>query len=216
MVTSLKEQPLKKAPVYRNIHVSQLASYRLPPAGWVSILHRISGALMFLLLPFMIWMFDTSLTSEISFDEFRSAFVAGIGVVPGWFVKLVAFALIWAYLHALHAPACATCGWTRRHAVGLEFGARCRPGSRSALSSLLTLVARRQALLPVLRRDHDDHFGSKRTRRRRALRPARLARRSASRRSSWRIFTLASRRRCCRRGPLDYDKWVGDLRRTNG
>ena len=58
MVTSLKEQPLKVRPVYRNIHVTQLASYRLPPAGWVSILHRISGALMFLLLPFAIWMFD--------------------------------------------------------------------------------------------------------------------------------------------------------------
>ena len=70
MVTSLKEQPLKRQPVYRNIHVTQLASYRLPPAGWVSILHRISGALMFLLLPFAIWMFDTSLTSEISYEQF--------------------------------------------------------------------------------------------------------------------------------------------------
>src|SRR6476620_10951131 len=59
MVTSLKEQPLKRQPVYRNIHITQLTSYRLPPAGWVSILHRISGAAMFLLLPFAIWMFDT-------------------------------------------------------------------------------------------------------------------------------------------------------------
>ena len=43
--------------------------YRLPPAGMVSILHRVSGALMFLLMPFIIWMFDTSLTSEISFEQ---------------------------------------------------------------------------------------------------------------------------------------------------
>lgn len=94
---------LKERPVYRNIHVSQIVTYRLPAAGIVSILHRISGALMFVLLPFVIWLFDTSLTSEISFDRFRSAFIAGIGFVPAWFVKLVCLGLIWAYLHHLFA-----------------------------------------------------------------------------------------------------------------
>src|SRR6201995_3668388 len=98
MVTSLKEQPLKKPPQYRNIHVTQIASYRLPPAGWVSILHRISGFVMFLLLPFAIWMFDTSGTSESPFEEFRSLFAYGVAGLPGWFYKLVAFALVWAYL----------------------------------------------------------------------------------------------------------------------
>jgi succinate dehydrogenase / fumarate reductase cytochrome b subunit len=58
------------------------------PAGIVSILHRVSGLLMFLLLPFIIWMFDNSLSSEISFEIF-SAFNVGIGFVPGWFIKLV-------------------------------------------------------------------------------------------------------------------------------
>lgn len=91
--------PPKSGAVYRNIHVSQILSYRLPPAGVVSILHRVSGALMFLLLPFVIWLFDQSVTSEMSFEVFASAFVAGIGFVPGWFVKLVVLALIWAYLH---------------------------------------------------------------------------------------------------------------------
>lgn len=89
---------LKTRPVYRNIHVTQIVKYRLPPAGIVSILHRISGVVMFLLLPFVIWMFDASVTSEISYDGFASAFSAGIGFVPGWFLKLVALALIWAYL----------------------------------------------------------------------------------------------------------------------
>lgn len=89
---------LKTRPVYRNIHVTQIMKYRLPPAGIVSILHRISGVIMFLLLPFVIWMFDASVTSEISYDGFASAFSAGIGFVPGWFLKLVALALIWAYL----------------------------------------------------------------------------------------------------------------------
>ncbi len=86
-------------PVYRNIHVTEILKYRLPPAGIVSILHRVSGALMFVLLPFVIWMFDASVTSEISFDAFTSAFTAGIGPFGGWFLKLVALALVWAYLH---------------------------------------------------------------------------------------------------------------------
>jgi len=73
--------------------------YRLPLAGVVSILHRVSGAIMFFLLPFVIWLFDTSVTSEISYDTFTSAFVAGIGFVPGWFVKLLVLALIWSFLH---------------------------------------------------------------------------------------------------------------------
>ena len=90
---------LKSRPVYRNIHITQILSYRLPPAGIVSILHRISGMLMFVLLPLMVWMFDTSLTSEISYERFTSAFVAGVGVVPAWLFKLVVLALIWAYLH---------------------------------------------------------------------------------------------------------------------
>ena len=81
-------------PVYRNIHVSQIVSYRLPPAGWVSILHRVSGVMMFLLLPFVVWLFDVSLTSEVSYERFSSAFLAGLGFLPGWFVKLVALALI--------------------------------------------------------------------------------------------------------------------------
>jgi succinate dehydrogenase / fumarate reductase, cytochrome b subunit len=89
----------QERPVYRNIHVSQIVSYRLPPAGIVSILHRVSGVLMFLLLPFVIWLFDVSLTSEISYERFTSTFVAGVGFLPGWFMKLVALALIWAYLH---------------------------------------------------------------------------------------------------------------------
>jgi succinate dehydrogenase / fumarate reductase cytochrome b subunit len=90
----------KQRPEFRNINAFRdLPTYRLPAPGWVSILHRISGVLMFLLLPFIIWMFDTSVSSELSFARFRSAFTAGLGPVPGWFFKLLALALIWAYLH---------------------------------------------------------------------------------------------------------------------
>jgi succinate dehydrogenase / fumarate reductase cytochrome b subunit len=126
-------QTLKTKPVYRNIHITDLSSYRLPPAGIVSILHRVSGALMFLLMPFIIWMFDTSLTSEISYDQFTSVFIGGAGFVPGWFFKLVALALIWAYLH--HFIAGLRHLWMdATHAVTKEFG------HNSALFTLITSV----------------------------------------------------------------------------
>ena len=90
----------KPRPQFRNINaLTDLPSYRLPAAGWVSILHRVSGVVMFLLMPFIIWMFDTSVSSEISFARFKAAFNSGLGFVPGWFIKLVALGLIWAYLH---------------------------------------------------------------------------------------------------------------------
>jgi len=121
---------LKPRPVYRNIHISQIVSYRLPPAGIVSILHRVSGALLFLLLPFIIWLFDVSVTSEVSYGRFTSAFTAGLGFLPGWFVKLVALALIWAYLH--HFIAGMRHLWMdMTHSVGKEFGHQ---------SALITLI----------------------------------------------------------------------------
>ena len=86
-------------PEFRNINAfKDLTTYRMTPAAWVSILHRASGAIMFLLMPFIIWMFDTSVSSEISFARFTSVFNSGVGFVPGWFFKFVALALIWAYL----------------------------------------------------------------------------------------------------------------------
>ncbi len=112
----------KKRPEFRNINaLTDLPTYRLPAAGIVSILHRVSGAIMFLLLPFIIWMFDMSVSSEISFAKFSAAFNIGLGFVPGWFIKLVALAIIWSYLHHiiaglrhLYMDMC--------HAVTKEFG----------------------------------------------------------------------------------------------
>ena len=87
----------QKRPEFRNINAFRdLPTYRLPAAGMVSILHRISGVLMLVLLPLIIWMFDTSVSSEISFARFRSAFNVG---ATGVLLKLVALALLWAYLH---------------------------------------------------------------------------------------------------------------------
>ena len=54
-----------------------LLQIRMPAPAVVSILHRISGAAMFLLLPYTIWMFDASLTSEVSYEQFASVFSFG-------------------------------------------------------------------------------------------------------------------------------------------
>ena len=90
----------KKRPEFPTINaLSDLPSYRLPLAAKLSILHRASGMIMFLLLPFVIWLLDTSISSEYSFARFSAAFNAGVGIFAGWFIKLVVLVLIWGYLH---------------------------------------------------------------------------------------------------------------------
>jgi len=113
----------KQRPEFRNINaLRDLPTYRLPAPGWVSILHRISGILMFLLMPFIIWMFDTSISSELSFARFTAAFQSGLGFVPGWLVKLVVLALIWAYLHHFIAGVRHVWMDVSHKAVSKEFG----------------------------------------------------------------------------------------------
>ena len=130
----------KKRPEFRNINAfTDLPTYRLPAAGIVSILHRVSGALMFLLMPFIIWMFDTSISSEISFAKFKAAFNVGMLGLPGLVWKLVALALIWAYLH--HSIAGLRHLWSDTHhsAVTKEFG-KTSAVVTLGLSVFLTLV----------------------------------------------------------------------------
>jgi succinate dehydrogenase / fumarate reductase cytochrome b subunit len=130
----------RKRPEFRNINAfSDLPSYRLPAAGWVSILHRVSGVLMFALLPFIIWMFDTSVSSELSFAKFRAAFNSGLGFVPGVLVKLVVLALIWAYLHHLIAGVRHLWMDVSHKAVSKEFGMKSAQFTLVA-SVLLTVV----------------------------------------------------------------------------
>ena len=121
-MTELAPSSRPKRPEFRNINAfKDLPGYRWPLAAIVSGMHRISGLFMFLLLPFIIWLFDTSLSSEYSYARFSAAFSAGLGFVPGWFVKLVALALIWAYLH--HIIAGVRHLWMDvAHAVSKEFG----------------------------------------------------------------------------------------------
>ena len=112
--------------------------YRLPLAGVVSILHRVSGVVMLALLPLLVWLFDTSVTSEASFDVFKAAFTAGIGFVPGILIKIAVWGLIWAYLH--HFIAGVRHLWMdATHSVTKEFG-RQSAVVTLALSIVLTLL----------------------------------------------------------------------------
>ncbi|KVE32385.1 succinate dehydrogenase, cytochrome b556 subunit [Burkholderia sp. TSV86] len=88
----MTEAVRKPRPEYRNIGFGDITlKYRLPLAAKVSILHRVSGALLFLFLPFLLYLFDQSLTSELSFEVFK-AFLSNI------VVKLIVLALSWAFL----------------------------------------------------------------------------------------------------------------------
>ena len=126
----------KKRPEFRNINAfKDLPGYRWPLAALVSGMHRASGLVMFLLLPFIIWMFDTSVSSEFSFARFTAAFSTGLGFVPGWLIKLATLALIWSYLH--HFTAGLRHLWmdVSHDAVSKEFG------KSSALFTLVLSIA---------------------------------------------------------------------------
>lgn len=71
---------------------------RLPVPGWVSLLHRVSGALLF--FPFAAWLLyllDQSLASEQGFNYVRERYLA----LP--LVKLGMLAMVWAYAHHFFA-----------------------------------------------------------------------------------------------------------------
>jgi succinate dehydrogenase / fumarate reductase cytochrome b subunit len=93
MSETVESSPRKARPEFKNIGYGQiLTSYKLPWSGKVSILHRASGALLFLSLPFILYLFDKSISSEISFVTFSE-------VVGNPLMKIFLLGLIWAFLH---------------------------------------------------------------------------------------------------------------------
>lgn len=86
-------------PEFRNIDFANLRSLRWPLASLASGMHRVSGAFLFLLMPFIIWMFDTSISSEISYAKFTATFRTGMWGAPGFLWKLLALGMVWASLH---------------------------------------------------------------------------------------------------------------------
>lgn len=121
-----------KRPEFRNIHVTQIVRYRMPPSALVSIMHRISGAALFLALPFLLWLFDLSLISEDSYARMSE-------IASGWIAKLALLFLIWAFLHHFVAG-------IRYLVLDLHVGLELRQARRNALavfgvSLVLTLLA---------------------------------------------------------------------------
>lgn len=70
----------------RPININPL-SIKLPITALISISHRISGVFVFLLIPFLLWMLQSSLSSEQSFTELATTF-------GHWFIKLLVFVLL--------------------------------------------------------------------------------------------------------------------------
>lgn len=82
---------------FRNVDFQLITTkYRLPFAGKVSILHRVSGALLFLSLPLLITLFAYSVASPLTFATLG----AGVG---GFFLKLVLLVILWGFMHHLCA-----------------------------------------------------------------------------------------------------------------
>jgi succinate dehydrogenase / fumarate reductase cytochrome b subunit len=78
---------IKKRPKYLN-----LVQIKLPIAGFASILHRVSGIGLFLMLPLLIWLLELSLRSAESYQALQA-------VIAHPFVKLILIGLLWAFLH---------------------------------------------------------------------------------------------------------------------
>jgi succinate dehydrogenase / fumarate reductase, cytochrome b subunit len=90
---SVSDPPVvKRRPVYLN-----LVRIRLPLPGIVSILHRISGAALFLVaIPLVLFAMQTSVESAAGFASLQSMFANPL-------CKLVLVGLLWAYLHHFFA-----------------------------------------------------------------------------------------------------------------
>lgn len=86
----------KPRPKYLNLS-ALLFEIRLPVPGWVSILHRISGALIFFPgVLALLYLLDLSLSSPQGFESVRQ--YAGL-----WPVKLVALGFLWLFCHHFYA-----------------------------------------------------------------------------------------------------------------
>lgn len=73
-----------------------LLKIHLPVTGFVSFLHRISGLLLFIAIPFSVYLFDLSLQGSSGFER-----VANMLTHP--IIQLLGLLLIWSLLHHLFA-----------------------------------------------------------------------------------------------------------------
>lgn len=101
-----------------------LPKIRLPVPGFVSILHRVSGAGLFLLIPFLLYLLQGSLSAPEVYAGVKQ-------VAANGFVKLVLLGLLWAFLHHLFAG-------LRFLALDLRYGVEL---AQARLTAKMVLVA---------------------------------------------------------------------------
>lgn len=87
----IAKKPIKKRP--KNLN---LFTIRLPINAVVSIMHRASGMVLFLMLPAVLWVFQQSLASEARYQHIASGF-------QHWTFKLILIGVAWAFFHHLFA-----------------------------------------------------------------------------------------------------------------
>lgn len=101
-----------------------LLAIRMPLPALVSILHRVSGALMFLIgIPLLLWGVSAGLQSGDAYARF-------LAVMSNPLMKLVALALLWSYLHHLLAG-------LRHLMLDVHVGLDLVPARRSAAVTLV-------------------------------------------------------------------------------
>lgn len=89
----MSEPASRPRPQFHNINIFQILTYRLPPAAKTSILHRVSGVLLFLALPLvLVPIFALSITSPQSYASMAQWVSHPVS-------KLILLVLIWAYMH---------------------------------------------------------------------------------------------------------------------
>lgn len=87
----IQQKNYKKRP--KNLN---LATIRLPINALVSILHRVSGVGLFLLLPFILWAFQELVNTEVTYKNLLKRF-------DFWLLKLILIAASWAFFHHFFA-----------------------------------------------------------------------------------------------------------------
>lgn len=108
---------------HRPVHLD-LRKIHLPLPGMMSIIHRLTGALMFLAIPLLIYLLDRSLISEEGF-RWVGHF---LHTLPG---GLLLFVLMWSLMHHLLAG-------IRYLFIDIDLGVE-RPAAR--LTALLVMAA---------------------------------------------------------------------------
>ena len=91
-----------------------------PIPAVVSIMHRVSGAGMFLMLPFVLWLLQSSLQSPASYVHFIDAMSHPL-------VKLILLGLLWAFLHHF-------CAGIRYLLLDLDVGTDLAPARTSSFA----------------------------------------------------------------------------------